>query len=348
MKVLASLALVAGLLAAGLIGYSYHISAPLFGGAPDMNFVPAIAPQSDALTFARTADALLLVTGHDGRSVTGHNLTRRYGSEATANLIELYRLHGYEGLAQVMADPAETIPVEALTTVLDYHYPYIAVGTNYAEHADEVYLDDPPFIFPKLARASSWNSGVTFTPRLDYEAELCMVPLADIDTPVDSVEFGLVLCNDFTDRLTLVRQLKLGEAMGITGFASAKGKPGFLPTGYLFLIPRSTEFYRSIQLELYVDDRQRQQFKAGTMIMKIDEIVSQSFAMAGTPFYRDDEPVDILPEQKIPEGTLILTGTAAGVLFKPLNIWNQGFYLQSGDQVVTRATYLGELRNTIE
>jgi 2-keto-4-pentenoate hydratase/2-oxohepta-3-ene-1,7-dioic acid hydratase in catechol pathway len=175
-----------------------------------------------------------------------------------------------------------------------------------------------------------------------------MVPLADIDDPVDSMEFGLVLCNDFTDRLTLVRQLELGEAMGITGFASAKGKPTFLPTGYLFLIPRSPEFYQSIQLELYVDNQQRQLFSAGTMILRINEIVSQSFAMAGTPFYRDDETIDILPERKIPRGTLILTGTAAGVLFKPLNIWNQGFYLQSGDQVVTRATYLGELHNTIK
>jgi len=43
-----------------------------------------------------------------------------------------------------------------------------------------------------------------------------------------------------------------------------------------------------------------------------------------------------------------LTGTGAGVLFKPLNIWGQQFYLQPGDVVRTQATYLGHLTNTIE
>ena len=47
--------------------------------------------------------------------------------------------------------------------------------------------------------------------RLDYEAELCLIPLADIVRPDQEVEFGLLLCNDFTDRWTLVREIDLGE-----------------------------------------------------------------------------------------------------------------------------------------
>ena len=54
-----------------------------------------------------------------------------------------------------------------------------------------------------------------------------------------------------------------------------------------------------------------------------------------------------MPGETIPQGRLILTGTAAGVLFKPLNIWNQIFYLQPGDHVRTEATFLGHLENKI-
>jgi 2-keto-4-pentenoate hydratase/2-oxohepta-3-ene-1,7-dioic acid hydratase in catechol pathway len=36
------------------------------------------------------------------------------------------------------------------------------------------------------------------------------------------------------------------------------------------------------------------------------------------------------------------------VLFKPLNIWGQQFYLQPGDVVRTQATYLGHLTNRIQ
>jgi hypothetical protein len=36
------------------------------------------------------------------------------------------------------------------------------------------------------------------------------------------------------------------------------------------------------------------------------------------------------------------------VIFKPANIWNQGFYLQAGDVVRTEATYLGHLENRVE
>lgn len=45
--------------------------------------------------------------------------------------------------------------------------------------------------------------------------------------------------------------------------------------------------------------------------------------------------------------TLVLTGTAAGVLFKPANIWSQGFYLQAGCVVRTEATYLGHLETQL-
>ena len=327
------------------VAYSYYVSRPAVDSHWDAAQLQVIADPAAALTFARTASSLIRVTRHNGDTVAGIDITTGLGE--TTDLIEAYAQFGYEGLAAV-SGPDVTVSVTDLTVPVNFHYPYVAAGTNYKEHAQEVYLEDPPFLFPKLARASAWTDPVTFYPRLDFEAELAMVPLADIDSPDDRVAYGLVLCNDFTDRWTLIRQLDLKAPMGTTGFAASKGRPSFLPTGYLFVIPRSASFYESVALELAVNSEARQRFSVAEMTLKIDDIVRQAFSLAGSTFFDGDETVSLLPTGSIPRGTLILTGTAAGVLFKPVNVWNQGFYLKRGDLVITRATFLGHLENRIE
>ena len=337
-------ALVAAL--AALVGYSYAVSRPLFEEAWQP-WQPHIAPRTDALTFARTRDRLLLVVAHDAGAVHGIDLTAIYGEAQTADLVDFYTRLGYDALER-LDGPTVTAPVDALTHPFGSRPPFIAVGTNYAEHAAEVSVDDPPFLFPKLAEPTPWNAPVRHAARLDYEAELCLIPLADILGPDQEVEFGLLLCNDFTDRWTLVREIKLGEPMGLTGFAAAKGRPTFLPTGYLLVIPRKPEFYQGLRLELFVNDRLRQRFRAGDMILKPQDIVAQSFSNADAPYRRGEARVELMPGGRIPMGTLILTGTAAGVIFRPVNVWNPGVYLAPGDLVRTRADFLGEMSNRIE
>ncbi len=330
----------------GLVIYSWHVSKPLFDEVrqhPQQD----IAPLKDALTFARTTDALYLVTGHEAEHITGINLTTGLGQAETSDVIELYQTAGFDSLAASTGE-IEHIAITELVSPLAYVHPGVAAGTNYAEHAEEVNLDDPPFIFPKLAEATNWNAPVNFCKRLDYEAELCMVPLEDIASAADQkVNYGLVLCNDFSDRLTLLKQLKLSEPMGRTGFAAAKGQPGFLPMGYLFVIPRDASFYEQLEFKLYVNDRLRQRFVAGDMILKIEDIVAQAFDEKEATYYNGDEPVSLIPQETIPKGTPLLTGTAAGVMFRLANIWNQGAYLQEGDVVITEGTYLGMLQNQI-
>jgi len=175
-----------------------------------------------------------------------------------------------------------------------------------------------------------------------------MFPLADVESADLLPQFGLVLCNDFTDRWTLLKEVDLGEPLGLTGFASGKSCEKCLPTGYLVVVPRASDFYLSLNLSLYVNDELRQQFSMADVILPIEEIVSQAFRNQNADYRKGDEPVSLLPLGLIPGSTLILTGTAAGVLFKPANIWNQGFYLQPGDVVRTEATYLGHLENTVE
>jgi 2-keto-4-pentenoate hydratase/2-oxohepta-3-ene-1,7-dioic acid hydratase in catechol pathway len=44
---------------------------------------------------------------------------------------------------------------------------------------------------------------------------------------------------------------------------------------------------------------------------------------------------------------VIFSGSPAGVIFKPHNLWNPWVYLRPGDEVVIRADALGVIRNQI-
>ncbi|MEQ8861701.1 MAG: fumarylacetoacetate hydrolase family protein [Pseudomonadales bacterium] len=332
------------LLAIAFVTATWWVSRPVFSETRG-DFAPGIADPAQALTFARSADGLIWVTGHTGDAVTGINLTKIHGEAATADLIDF--VSALDPALPAPAGETESFPLSALNRPLDYAFPHIAAGTNFKEHADEIYSDDPPFLFPKLVEAGRWQDPVPFTSRLDFEAELCLFPLADIDSPDELPDFGLVLCNDFTDRWTLVKELEFGGPLGLTGFASGKGRAGYLPTGYLVVIPRSPDFYLSLELSLYLNDHLRQRFAMRDAILTIEGIIAQAFAQRDTPFQKGDEAVSLMPHGNIPRGTLILTGTAAGVIFKPFNIWYQGFYLEPGDTVRTEGTWLGHLENNV-
>jgi 2-keto-4-pentenoate hydratase/2-oxohepta-3-ene-1,7-dioic acid hydratase in catechol pathway len=334
------------ILALAFVGFSYYVSQPAIEGTR-RGFDPVIASRADALTFARSGQGLILVNQHAGDALIGVNLTQHYGEAATADLLAFVAGLDQSTLPAVDA-ASERFPLNELVMPLEYAHPSVAAGTNFKEHAEEIYSDDPPFLFPKLAEAGHWNETVPFLPRLDYEAELCMFPLADIQDTGSLPGFGLVLCNDYTDRWTLLKELRLGEPLGLTGFASGKGCERCLPTGYLVVIPRASDFYLSITVSLYVNDTLRQHFRMEDVILPIEAIISQAFEQRQADYRKGDDPVALLPHGGIPGATLILTGTAAGVIFKPANIWNQQFYLQAGDVVRTEATYLGHLENRVE
>ena len=340
-KLIAGLVLIAGC----FIGVSYYVSAPVVDGVREDQAV-AIADLSQALTFARTESALILVSAHEGDRLRGINLTEIYG-DVTEDLFSFLEMFDASSFRETNAK-IESFSINELLQPANYSYPGVAAGTNFREHAEEVYSDDPPFLFPKLVEAGPWNQTVPFVSRLDFEAEICAFPLDAVRPNQPRPRFGFVLCNDFTDRWSLVSEIDLDEPLGRTGFATGKGCNGCLPTGYLVVIPKDPDFYRSISAELFVNDRRLQAFGLSEMILSLDEIVDKALRDADMLYQRGDNAVPLLPSNHIPKGTLILTGTGAGVLFKPLNIWGQHFYLQAGDVVRTQATYLGHLNNRIE
>lgn len=347
-----ALLLVAGMLASTLA------SRPPFDESLDVATLAdlPLAPVDQALTFARTREQgrlrILLVTRYQSGTVTGVDLNRHLHTD-TPDPVKLFREAGYDALAAA-ATAAEvvTVSTDALDVPFDAHEQNIGIGANYREHARESGIDEQPFVFPKLAQPTPFNSAVARgdSVLLDYEAELGLVALDDIvanDTALP--RFGLVLCNELTDRWTLVRHLRRDTEMGTSGFAEGKSRDGFASIGSLLVIPRDLEsFYKKLELRLYLNGRLRQQETPANMVWGPAAIRSEIFRRADWTFHHYDKTLPLLDAgQKITAGTIIFSGTPAGVIFKPHNLWNPWAYLRPGDEVVIRSPTLGVIRNAI-
>lgn len=345
------------LLAAALIA-SVLASQPPFDETLDVATLAElpIAPVAQALTFARSREQgrlrILLVTRYQTGTVTGVDLNRHLPSDTT-DPVKLFREHGYEVLAAAAtATEMVTVSADTLEVPFDAREQNIGIGANYREHARESGIDEQPFVFPKIAQPTPFNSAVARGDSLllDYEAELGLVALDDIAMS-DSrpARFGLVLCNELTDRWTLVRHLRRGTEMGTSGFAEGKSREGFASIGALLVIPRDLEsFYKKLELRLYLNGRLRQQESPANMVWSPAALLAEIFRRADWTFHHYDKPLPLLDAgQKIAASTIIFSGTPAGVIFKPHNLWNPWAYLRADDEVVIRSPYLGVIRNAI-
>jgi len=344
---------------AGFAAFSLWASRPLF----DERLPPAaldevfIADPVEALTLARFQEAgslrLLLVAEYRGGKVRGTDLGSALGTPET-DPAALFRTVGYEGILAAARGgfPLREVEASDLEIPLDTRPPHVGTGLNYREHAAEVGVGEEPFLFPKMAEATGALSPVAVGDAvlLDYEAEICFALLEEARPGAPSPPaLGILLCNDFTDRWRLVREIELGGEMGLTGFADAKGSPGFLPVGNLVVVPRDLDrFLTRLGVSLYVNGRLRQRASAEAMIWPPREIVAQALRRADRRYEYEEATVSLLPPSGVlPPGTLLLSGTPAGVIFRPTNVWNRWMYLSPGDEVVVRSDYLGVLRNPI-
>lgn len=339
--------------------YSAIISRPLYSlilEPGDLDSID-IADPAEALTFARyrrNGDLrILLVNNYQKGIVEGINLNDLFKIDQV-DPIDLFNAYGYGEIRNAASSTSHLTSLDVMNLEIPFEPKgqHIGIGANYFAHAQESKAGDEPFVFPKVVEASHFSSDISLreSSRLDYEAELGFVALKDISPGEAFPEFmGLVLCNDFTDRWTLVRRLKMREPMGTTGFPDGKGKKGFLPVGNLFVIPRDLRaFYPQVELTLYVNGRLRQKAKAGLMIWDPEEMFRQIFLRSGWDFFSDRGKIPLLPESgNISAGSIVLSGTPAGVIFRPVNIWNRSLYLAGGDEVVIRSERMGVLRNTI-
>jgi 2-keto-4-pentenoate hydratase/2-oxohepta-3-ene-1,7-dioic acid hydratase in catechol pathway len=351
--------LVAGfcLLILGALLASVYLSRPLFTDRldPAMATGVSIAPVDQALTLARYHEQggprVLLVRGYEAGTVVGVDLTAHFDRPGV-DALGLFHEFGYDAMAQAAGGIPVTVDAAKLEVPFDAREANIGIGASYSEHARESQVEEKPFVFPKLAQPTRSPSTVSRKPSvlLDYEGELGLVLLEDIAAPVPAPRtMGLVLCNELTDRWALVRHYRRGAPMGTTGFVEGKSREGFAVVGPLLVIPRDLDsFYKQVTLRLYLNGRLRQQDSAGHMAWGPREILTEIFRRKDWVFRNYEGSVPLLDATgKIPAGTVIFSGTPAGVIFKPHNLWNPWVYLRPGDEVVIRADALGVIRNRI-
>lgn len=303
-----------------------------------------VAPPGEALTFARRGRELLLV-----RAVAGGKVEAVALPEADDPITLLERTSAPELRAAAQGRPRISVALAELGLPAELGAVHIAAGTNFREHGEEVGVDEP-FLFPKLVQPTAHASDVPAAARLDYEVELCFVALRPLASPADVPgRFGVLLCNDFTDRWTLVKGMLAPGEMGTRGFADAKGRAGFLPVGPFLVVPDDLDaFLGGVTLELWVNGALRQRSPAQAMIWDLPALVERSFAWRARAYHHAGGVRSILPAADgIPARSLVLSGTPGGVVFAPSNLWRGSLYLQPGDEVVARANGLGALQSRV-
>ncbi|MEN0065333.1 MAG: fumarylacetoacetate hydrolase family protein [Myxococcota bacterium] len=149
---------------------------------------------------------------------------------------------------------------------------------------------------PGLSKAVA-DHGLTLQPLVDYEVELGMVLLEEIQEGEPPV-LGFFVANDLSERALAVLGEGQADRMGYWGMS--KSGPGFLPVG--------TEIWRPnvpvqnglpcVMLKTTVDGEVRQEQSTRDLVYTTSTLVDAAEATAG-------EPLSV--------GTWILTGTPSGV-----------------------------------
>lgn len=201
-----------------------------------------------------------------------------------------------------------------------------AIGLNYRAHATEAHFavpDEPTVMFTKWP---SCLTGPVTTVELppgghtDWEVELVVVMsrlayrVAE-DQAWDHVA-GVTVGQDLSERIT--------QASGPSPqFSVAKSFPGFGPTGPWLVTPDELHSPDDLELGCSVNGEQVQKARTTDMVFPIPTLISWLS-------YR----IPLLP------GDVLFTGTPAGVGMGR----TPPRYLQSGDELVSYTTGIGELR----
>ena len=254
-----------------------------------------------------------------------HDLSSRLDdiTGETLRPAELERLAGLdaESLPPLAASAALAAPFGGVGKI-------IGVGLNYRDHAAETGLSLPkePTLFLKPTSALAGPVGPVFMPRdatrLDWEVELAVVIgaagsyIAEAEAP-DHVA-GYCLGIDFSERAFQFDR-------GGQGF-KGKSADSFAPLGPYLVTADNVPDPQALRLQLFVNSTKRQDGSTADMIFPVAALVAY-----------------ISRFMSLQSGDVILTGTPAGVgmgMVPPT-------YLRIGDEVVARATPLGEQSHVV-
>jgi 2,4-didehydro-3-deoxy-L-rhamnonate hydrolase len=231
------------------------------------------------------------------------------------------------------AERFELSDVNVLAPIRRFHRDVLCTGWNYWDHfyesegkreGQDVPKPDAPTFFTKGPDVVIGpTDDIAFDPALsakwDYEAEIVLVigktgRSIPKERAMEHV-FGYCLANDVSQRDLQRRH----------GGQWLKGKSidGTMPLGP-WIVTRDAIDLPSVQIEFDLNGKRMQQATASQMAFSIEELVSElSFGMT------------------LRAGDILLTGTPSGIG----NARTPPVFLNEGDELVVRATGLGELRN---
>lgn len=330
----------------------------------------------------------LAVIEDNGRIVKAIHLSKLTG--VTGGIVETYQKLGYDAIADIIdhnkASPLEPYPYEQLVSPAGTGLHHIALGFNYADHADEIEQEHQPFVFLKATQPTREQSIETDgNTLLDYEVEICARSLNPIGeslpggTDEDNMEFGFFLCGDFTDRASLMRNIDLDNMRSGRGFSDAKSQKNYFPTGPYMVVPKDSRVFLSkVAFSLYRNGVPKQKSSTSDMIWSLDAIMEEVFNHheKQKPTY-SNRINNWLIDDQVTTDMVILTGTPEGVIMKPPTTTfkaikgitylltgsfldmdlrsyvidryiqaklDEGVFLQPGERVVLRSSFLGEIR----
>lgn len=206
---------------------------------------------------------------------------------------------------------------------------FIAIGLNFADHAEESGMPIPaePIVFMKATSCLSGPNDPIMLPKnsvkTDWEVELGVVigRTACYVEPADALEYvaGYTLMNDVSER---EYQFERGGT-----WDKGKGCDTFGPAGPWLVTADEVGDPQQLHMWLDVNGRRMQTGNTRTMIFGVAEIIAH-----------------VSRYMTLRSGDLISTGTPPGVGFglKP-----QPVYLKSGDEIHLGIDKLGTQRQTV-
>lgn len=236
------------------------------------------------------------------------------------------------GLAKLRKIKAETLPLVKGEPRLGVPYvgisKFIAIGLNYADHAQEVNMAFPPepIVFMKATTSINGPNDKVVVPRnstkLDWEVELGVVigkkaQYVSEDKALDHVA-GYCIINDLSER---------GFQLQSSQWDKGKGCDTFGPIGPWLVTTDEIRDPQNLDMWLDVNGRRMQKGNTRTMIFGVAKLVSYC-----------SQYMTLLP------GDIITTGTPPGVGMgrKPEPVW-----LKPGDVMNLGIQGLGEQRQEV-
>ena len=236
------------------------------------------------------------------------------------------------GLAKLRKIKAETLPLVKGEPRLGVPYvgisKFIAIGLNYADHAQEVNMAFPPepIVFMKATTSINGPNDKVVVPRnstkLDWEVELGVVigkkaQYVSEDKALDHVA-GYCIINDISER---------GFQLQSSQWDKGKGCDTFGPIGPWLVTTDEIRDPQNLDMWLDVNGRRMQKGNTRTMIFGVAKLVSYC-----------SQYMTLLP------GDIITTGTPPGVGMgrKPEPVW-----LKPGDVMNLGIQGVGEQRQEV-